>query len=809
MARKPRIKTPAVIVLEAVLAALLLCGAASGANVSIDPPAARIAGGQQAVLTVRYDGTGESVGLRGYHLTIDFDDTYVFIDDVETSVVEEAFLSDAGGTAFFAVMEDANTLVVDCSILGTTVGAAGEGALCTVTFTGQPTGDGVSPVTFVEALFRDPDNFPIDCVATGGSIELDNTPPDVPIMAPEPPFTRGLTNRVYWSDESATGAVGYCCECSLEPDFDPIYATSGCTPALNHEYTGLLDGEKFYYRVKCRDDLDNTSDWSNIVSSTQDDTPPDSEAGPLPPYHNVSYFQIPFTASDATSGVSYVMLYYRVDGGSYQHYNGTFYSSPIPFTAPSEGIYDFYTVTRDVAGNVETAPATPDCSTEVDLTVPAPPVDFVASPEHNSIHLSWLVTESRAAPIEGTLIVRKAWAADAYPEYDDDGPAEGYPATPGGGVVVDFVPGTGIKHYYDDGFEDATRNVYYYTAFVKDMAGNFSPAASSAQDRSTSYWLADVTSSGGAPGVYDGVVDYYDKVVFSASYDVGEGHPAYDNECDVGPTDDRTRLGIPATDNLVNFEDLMILAMNYGNVHPTGIPEGAPPVRDGDGPAELRVVRSEPAGRRGEFDVLLYLGDGRPDIKGLRATLRLDEGISIVSARPPECWAEPSDQGFFHADTDEPGLVRVDVAALGSAATLTPGQLVCRLSCAGDPDGRVDIADAVIRDAMNRDIELAEPGHASGGETLVTAFLPPTPNPSRGETRMSFVLERECDLRLSVYDVGGRLVARVTEERLPPGRHEATWSGRCRDGRPAGSGVYFCVLEAGDERLARKLVMLR
>jgi len=800
---------PVVVFLSTIVVAASLCGTVAAAEVFIDPPTERIAGGQEAVLTVRYDGTGETVGLRGYHLAIDFDDTYVFVGDIGTDVEEGSFLSDVGTTTFLPVMEDANTLVVDCSILGATPGATGTGVLCTITFTGRPSGDGVSPVTFAEALLRDPDNFPIGCDATGGSIELDNTPPDVPTMAPEPPYTKGLSNRVYWSNEGATGAVGYCCECSLFPDFDPVYASSGCTPALNHEYTGLIDGETFYYRVKCRDDLNNTSGWSNVVSSTQDATPPESQAGPLDPYQNTVHFTIPVSTYDETSGIQYVILYYSLDGGPYQQFNGTYLPGPIVFTAPSEGVYDFYTMTRDVAGNFEAAPAVPDCSTEVDLTDPTPPIDLVATPEHNTIHLSWFVPAARAAPVEGSLIVRKAWHPAAYPEYDDSWPAAGYPSSPGDGVVVDFVPGTGQQHYFDEGFDDGSRNVYYYTVFTKDMAGNFSPAAPSAQDRSTSYWLADVISSAGTPGVYDGLVDYYDKVVFSASYDVGEGHPAYEPECDVGPTDDLSRMGIPTTDNLVNFEDLMILAMNYGNVWPTGIPEGTPPGRGGDGPVSFSIAQTTEPARDGGCDLALRLECERTDVRGVSITLRLDGGGALEAA-PPDGWVEPNDQRFFHASQDDEGAATIDVAALGPAGTLSPGIELCRLH-RDDPEALVEVLDAQVRDLDNGALEWTVSNGPAGGSglPLELAFHPPAPNPTRGSAEFAFSLEQDGHVVLSLYDVAGRLVRRVADAELPAGRHTARWDGRGRDGRPAASGVYFCVFETGGRRMSRKLVVVR
>jgi hypothetical protein len=247
------------------------------AIVSFDPPTDRVAGNQTSVLTVMYDGTDVGVGLAGYHLVIDFDDAYVFVNNLATDVVEGTLLEGVGETSFSATLEDSNTLVVDCSIIGETPGTFGIGDLCAITFTGRPTGDGVSPISFVESDLTDADGIPIACTATDGSIELDNTPPDVPTLAPEPEFTYGTENTVYWSDESASGAVGYCCECSEYPDFTPIYMSSGCTPDLQFTYTPLAYDQIYYYRVKCRDDLENTSGWSESVFSTQLEPAADAE----------------------------------------------------------------------------------------------------------------------------------------------------------------------------------------------------------------------------------------------------------------------------------------------------------------------------------------------------------------------------------------------------------------------------------------------------------------------------------------------------------------------------------------------------
>ena len=115
------------------------------AIISFDPVTDRLSATQRCTLDVIYDGTLVSAGLRGYHLEITFDDTYVYVDSLDVHVIEGSFLSDVGETAFYVLPVDENTFIVDCAILGATAGATGVGDLCSITFKGR-TGDGTSVV---------------------------------------------------------------------------------------------------------------------------------------------------------------------------------------------------------------------------------------------------------------------------------------------------------------------------------------------------------------------------------------------------------------------------------------------------------------------------------------------------------------------------------------------------------------------------------------------------------------------------------------------------------------------------------------
>jgi hypothetical protein len=80
----------------------------------------------------------------------------------------------------------------------------------------------------------------------------------------------------------------------------------------------------------------------------------------------------------------------------------------------------------------------------------------------------------------------------------------------------------------------------------------------------------------------------------------------------------------------------------------------------------------------------------------------------------------------------------------------------------------------------------------------------PFPNPFNSSTRILFRLPVEADVKVEVFDIGGRLVETLQSEQLPAGTHTLTWnSGGLQ------SGVYFLTLNAGGKSLTRKLALVR
>ena len=105
---------------------------------------------------------------------------------------------------------------------------------------------------------------------------------------------------------------------------------------------------------------------------------------------------------------------------------------------------------------------------------------------------------------------------------------------------------------------------------------------------------------------------------------------------------------------------------------------------------------------------------------------------------------------------------------------------------------------------------------AEWSETLALNPLPMAvaleriyPNPFNPSTMIRFVVPRTGRVRISVYDLQGRLVRSLLDELLDAGRYDRIWRGDDDGGRPAGSGAYFVRLLADGVVRSRKVLLVR
>jgi hypothetical protein len=83
------------------------------------------------------------------------------------------------------------------------------------------------------------------------------------------------------------------------------------------------------------------------------------------------------------------------------------------------------------------------------------------------------------------------------------------------------------------------------------------------------------------------------------------------------------------------------------------------------------------------------------------------------------------------------------------------------------------------------------------------------PNPFRSETRIHYQTMQGGPLLLEIFDAAGRNVRTLIDERTGAGIRQVRWDGLSDTGDRVPAGVYFVRLGAGDESVARKLIVVR
>ncbi|MDH3215275.1 MAG: T9SS type A sorting domain-containing protein [Candidatus Krumholzibacteria bacterium] len=83
------------------------------------------------------------------------------------------------------------------------------------------------------------------------------------------------------------------------------------------------------------------------------------------------------------------------------------------------------------------------------------------------------------------------------------------------------------------------------------------------------------------------------------------------------------------------------------------------------------------------------------------------------------------------------------------------------------------------------------------------------PNPFNPQTTITFTLPVTQHVRLSIYDVRGRLIRTLVNGTRPAGENLVSWNGTNSDGRSVGSGVYYYKLTAAGDQRTRKMVLLK
>ena len=110
--------------------------------------------------------------------------------------------------------------------------------------------------------------------------------------------------------------------------------------------------------------------------------------------------------------------------------------------------------------------------------------------------------------------------------------------------------------------------------------------------------------------------------------------------------------------------------------------------------------------------------------------------------------------------------------------------------------------DANIRAKISTDAFVGiEPLAAVPNEIML---FPNYPNPFNPETTFSFNIGSLQQTSLRIYDIQGRLIETLVQDKISPGFHTMTW-----DASEVATGIYFVKLISGDEIKTRKIMVLK
>ena len=170
------------------------------------------------------------------------------------------------------------------------------------------------------------------------------------------------------------------------------------------------------------------------------------------------------------------------------------------------------------------------------------------------------------------------------------------------------------------------------------------------------------------------------------------------------------------------------------------------------------------------------------------------DGVPLVGCT--DIWGNGSD--WSGALADQAGVrdnLSADPVFCGAPVPEQPWGLDVSSPCVPDPACGLRGARGVSCD-LATGIDDPPPGEVPPLRPEVTELLGNRPNPFNPATTIRFALRRPGPVRITVYDVAGRVVKHLVAESYPAGFHEVVWRGDDRSGRQAAAGVYFLRLDA-------------
>jgi len=375
-----------------------------------------------------------------------------------------------------------------------------------------------------------------------------------------------------------------------------------------------------------------------------------------------------------------------------------------------------------------------------------------------------------------------------------------FPALPVQGILeVGLHP----DNSYD--FEGPQDDLYAFGIWTLSNAGLWSGSANN-QVMENNYRLGDFEDPDEVLGS-DGCLSFDPEfVALAVSYNTDLGDTYYDEYLDFAPTSDLSETGYAVPDTHVDFEDLVIFALNYKWSRARTECDGQKIV---GGPAlasapDITVSAEIPSYSRigEEFTVPISISDGT-GIAGYHLVFDYNPAVlEVVSVNPGEVY-QGVDRTFFYHDTEAEGI-DISSAVLNDEG-LRAGEIAV-VTFRTRATGAVNLEDELldIRDWSNQKATVSFELAAKGGSLPTEYQLSQNyPNPFNPTTTVELALPQAGQYRLTIYNVIGQVVE-VFEGYSDAGYMTFNW-----DASGQASGVYLYKVTVGNFSATKKMVLLK
>ncbi|MGH7496941.1 MAG: FlgD immunoglobulin-like domain containing protein [bacterium] len=117
--------------------------------------------------------------------------------------------------------------------------------------------------------------------------------------------------------------------------------------------------------------------------------------------------------------------------------------------------------------------------------------------------------------------------------------------------------------------------------------------------------------------------------------------------------------------------------------------------------------------------------------------------------------------------------------------------------------------DTKLDRGSDRGLETDQPRELALAANYPNPFSLTAAGSTHGVTSIPFALPEAREVEVRVYDMLGRLTRQIVRGQQNAGWHQVAWDGRDESGKLVTSGIYFLTLQAGEQRLVRKLMVTK